>query len=260
MTISDAFKKLIRIPLHKLGYDIINLKVKRPYPEFPLDFSDQDIEDFKYVFESTMAPPERIFTLTRAIEHVKKHQVPGDFVECGVWRGGCSMHMARVLKRMEDTERRVYLFDLFDIAWPDMTREDKNLGEFMWTYRDLGLKDLEELSITEEMVRQNMLDTGISPDQVRLVRGKVEDTLPDQAPEQIAILRLDTDLYVSTKHELETLYPRLSEGGILIIDDYGVWTGSKQATDEFIAENNLALPLFRIDTCARMAIKPFSKS
>lgn len=259
MSIGDYIKKLIRIPLHQLGYDIINLKVKRPYPEFPLDFSDQDIEDYKFVFGLTMVPPERLFTLTKAIEHVLKHQIPGDLVECGVWRGGCSMHMVRVLHRMGEAERRVHLFDLFDIPWPSFTKEDRNLTEQLWTYRDLGLKSESELAITLEMVQENMKKTGVPEERYRFVRGMVEETLPDEAPEQIAILRLDTDLYNSTKHELEVLYPRLSEGGILIIDDYGAWTGAKQATDEYIEENNLFLPLFRVDSSMRMAIKPFRK-
>ena len=83
-------------------------------------------------------------------------------------------------------------------------------------------------------------------DKVHYVVGKVEDTIPRDLPEQISILRLDTDWYASTKHELETAYPRLSPGGVLIIDDYAHWAGSKQATDEFVAALDEPLLLQRM--------------
>jgi O-methyltransferase len=93
------------------------------------------------------------------------------------------------------------------------------------------------------------------PERVHLIPGLVEDTVPAQAPTQIAILRLDTDWYASTKHELQTLYPRLSPGGVLLIDDYGYWLGSRQAVDEYLAETGARLLLLRIDE-GRIAVKP----
>ena len=88
-----------------------------------------------------------------------------------------------------------------------------------------------------------------------MVPGLVEDTVPSQAPEVIALLRLDTDWYKSTWHELEHLYPRLSVGGVLIIDDYGHWEGARRAVDEFIEAKGLRLFLSRIDYTGRLAIK-----
>ena len=89
-----------------------------------------------------------------------------------------------------------------------------------------------------------------------MVKGKVEDTLPGHAPDHIAVLRLDTDWYASTKHEMEHLYPRLARGGVLIIDDYGHWAGSRQAVDEYLAEHGIHLLLNRTDYTGRMALKP----
>jgi O-methyltransferase len=83
----------------------------------------------------------------------------------------------------------------------------------------------------------------------------VEDTIPNNIPEKIAILRLDTDWYESTRHELVHLFPRLSPYGVLIIDDYGCWQGAKKAVDEYISENNLRIFLSRIDSTGRIAIK-----
>ncbi|PZS36864.1 MAG: macrocin O-methyltransferase, partial [Pseudonocardiales bacterium] len=105
-------------------------------------------------------------------------------------------------------------------------------------------------------VQKNVATTGYPESLVHYVKGKVEETLPEQAPEKIAFLRLDTDWYESTKHEMETLWPRLAPGGVLIVDDYGHWKGSRQAVDEYIAENNLAILLNRIDYTGRLAIKP----
>jgi O-methyltransferase len=105
-------------------------------------------------------------------------------------------------------------------------------------------------------VRQAVLSTGYDAARLHFVKGKVEDTLPAEAPPQICLLRLDTDWYESTRHELRHLYPRLARGGVLIIDDYGHWQGARQATDEYLAEQRIPLLLNRIDYGARIALKP----
>jgi hypothetical protein len=114
-------------------------------------------------------------------------------------------------------------------------------GELIWCYS------------SDAEVAANMRTTGYPEDLVRLVKGKVEDTIPGLAPAEIAVLRLDTDWYESTRHELTHLYPRLAPGGVLIIDDYGYWAGARKAVDEYFAG---ALFLSRIDGTGRIAIKP----
>jgi hypothetical protein len=98
-------------------------------------------------------------------------------------------------------------------------------------------------------------DTGYDPAQIVFVKGKVEETLPDAAPSEIALLRLDTDWYESTCHEMIHLYPRLVHGGVLIIDDYGHWQDARRTVDEYISENKLRLGLQRIDHTTRVAIR-----
>ena len=90
---------------------------------------------------------------------------------------------------------------------------------------------------------------------VEFVQGRVENTLPAAAPPEIAVLRLDTDWYESTRHELEHLYPRLVDGGVLIVDDYGYWQGARQAVDEYFGETGEAILLNRIDDTGRIAVK-----
>jgi O-methyltransferase len=123
-----------------------------------------------------------------------------------------------------------------------LEEDDKNTS-FVWAYSPL------------DEVKQNLRDTGYQEDQVVFVKGKVEDTIPRDAPERISLLRLDTDWYESTYHELVHLYPRISVGGVLIIDDYGHWAGARQAMDQYIAENHAKLLLHRIDYTGRIAVK-----
>jgi hypothetical protein len=101
-----------------------------------------------------------------------------------------------------------------------------------------------------------MAMTNYPQDKLNYVVGKVEDTIPETLPRKIALLRLDTDWYESTLHELNHLYPLLTEGGVLIIDDYGHWQGAKKAVDEYIEKNKLKILLNRIDYTGRIAIKP----
>jgi O-methyltransferase len=107
-----------------------------------------------------------------------------------------------------------------------------------------------------EDVKRNLYSTGYPKEKLHFIKGKVEDTVPGQAPENIAMLRLDTDWYESTAHELQHLYPRLAKNGVLIIDDYGHWLGSRKAVDEYFAKQSFC-PLFnRMDYTGRLAVKP----
>jgi hypothetical protein len=104
-------------------------------------------------------------------------------------------------------------------------------------------------------VRANLLSTGLPEDRLELVKGKVEDTIPETVPARISILRLDTDWYASTRHELIHLFPLLEPGGVLIVDDYGHWEGARRAVDEYLAEQDVALLLVRVDDTGRVGVK-----
>jgi predicted O-methyltransferase YrrM len=109
-------------------------------------------------------------------------------------------------------------------------------------------------------VQANMARTGFPAERTRFVQGDVGQTIPGEAPERIALLRLDTDWYESTRHELEHLYPRLQPGGVLIVDDYGHWAGAREAVDEYFAQHGIAILLNRIDYTGRIAVKPVEQS
>jgi len=207
----------------------------------------------------TMTSVERMYALYKAVEYIEAAQVPGSFVECGVWRGGSIMLALATLVRMGCTNRDIYLFDTFEgLPRPDISRDVDIFGNRAidgWLPNARGQEESNWAYASLDDVRANVSSVGYPSDRIHFIKGMVENTLPGRAPEQIALLRLDTDWYSSTKHEMVHLYPRLEAGGVLIIDDYGHFLGARQAIDEYVAEHGLSLLLNRIDYAGRLAVK-----
>lgn len=205
----------------------------------------------------SMTTNERLAAVCDAVDYIETRQIPGDIVECGVWKGGSSMAIALALKAHSSFDRHLYLFDTFE-GMSEPTAEDKEVSGEKSAAQLLSEADKSEMvwaySPLDE-VKKNLGSTGYPSDKVSFVVGKVEDTIPQTLPEKIAILRLDTDWYASTKHELEHLFPNLIDGGVLIIDDYGHWDGCRKAVDEYFTGSPYSPLLFRIDYSGRMAIK-----
>ncbi len=229
---------------------------RRKLPPPPPDVDDHARAVLETVAPFTMTSPERILALRDAVRHICRHRIPGDIVECGVWRGGSMMAAALTLLACGE-RRRLHLFDTFagmpppaaadrditGVPAADLLAAEDPLAGDTWCHSPLA------------DVQANLASTGYPAELIRFVAGRVEETLPEEAPEQIAILRLDTDWYESTRHELEHLYPRLAEGGVLIIDDYGHWAGARRAVDEYLAATGTRLFLTRIDYTGRLAVK-----
>jgi O-methyltransferase len=223
----------------------------------PTDFDPVHVDVWRAVAPHTMTSPEAVYTLVEAVRHVTSSSVPGAIVECGVWRGGSMLAVARTLVEMGQTERELYLFDTFE-GMPEPTEVD-----VVWSGEsasDLLAASDEDSELWARAplagVRQVMASSGYPAERVHFLQCKVEDTLPDHAPDEIALLRLDTDWYSSTRHELLHLYPRLAVGGVLILDDYEWWHGAGKATDEYFAANAPAPFLVRIDGVGRrVAVK-----
>lgn len=207
---------------------------------------------------ATMTSVERIYALYKAVEHLSLAGIAGDIVECGVWRGGSMMCAALTLLQTGDTARQLYLYDTYegmvapetadiDInglpASAQLAHEGRSADSMIWAYATL------------EVVRENMQSTGYPESKVTYVRGPVEDTIPKTIPERIALMRLDTDWYSSTRHELEHLFPRLVPGGIIVIDDYGHWRGARQAVDEYFTASDVKVLLNRIDYTGRIGVR-----
>lgn len=228
----------------------------RPGTGFPPDFDDDARLLVERVRHATMTSPERILALRDGLRHIVRREIPGAVVECGVWRGGSMMAAALTLDACDD-RRDLYLFDTFEgmtrpgrddvdltgtAASDHLRREDPD-SSFIWARSGL------------ETVRENMRTTGYPDDLVHYIVGPVEETIPEHAPPQIALLRLDTDWYESTRHELEHLWGRVPPGGIVLIDDYGHWAGARRAVDEFLETLDAAPLLQRIDYTGRLMVK-----
>lgn len=228
----------------------------RPALKLPADYDDEAKALIEQVKPWTMTSPERVNALILATRYVVQHNIPGDIVECGVWRGGSMQAAARTLLAAGDKDRHLYLFDTFEGMPPPTDKDLRRDGE---PAADLLARQGKERPIwavaTLEDVQKGFSQVPYPEDRVHYVQGLVEETVPEKAPEQIAILRLDTDWYASTRHELEHLYPRLVSGGVLLIDDYGWWQGSRQAVDEFLEKTGARLLLLRMDE-GRIAVKP----
>jgi O-methyltransferase len=224
---------------------------------FPFDFDESDKELYRRVGPYTMTTPPRVYALVRAVEYVVARGVPGAIVECGVWRGGSMMAAALTLLRLGVTDRELYLYDTFAGMPPPSEVDTTRSGE---RAADLLAQEDEDSHIwaiaSLSDVRAAVLSTRYPEQRIHFVEGLVEETLPATAPEEIALLRLDTDWYRSTKHELGQLYPRLAPGGVLILDDYGHWQGARRAVDEYFEENRITLLLNRVDATARICVKP----
>jgi hypothetical protein len=223
----------------------------------PAHYDDAAKQIIRTVRPRTLTGRTKLFGLISAARYVVANDVPGDIVECGVWRGGSMQAAALALAAAGDTSRHLHLFDTFEgMTEPtdkDVRHDGRTAAELLATsertskaWAVAGLDD----------VQQGMAEVDYPSDHIHFHPGMVEHTVPGDAPAQIAILRLDTDWYESTKHELDHLYDRLSPGGVLIIDDYGYFEGSRAATDEFIAERKEPLLLIPIDS-GRIAVKPW---
>jgi hypothetical protein len=216
------------------------LVVRRPYPT---DFSPELIDICERTSGYTTSTWDRVAALHGAAEHVTRNKIPGAVVETGVWRGGSMMVAALALLGARASERELYLFDTFQ-GMPSPGEKDGRRAAAMWhrTWMSAG----------EEGVRRAMESTGYPAERIHLVKGLVEETVPARAPEELALLRIDTDFYSPVRHALEHLYPRLQSGGILIIDDYGAWEGARRAVDEYF---DGSVYLHRIDYTARAVVK-----
>jgi O-methyltransferase len=222
----------------------------------PRDVMADEAKIIRKIKPYTMTSIDRAVSLIRAVKYVIENRLEGEFVECGVWRGGSMMAVARTLINLGETSRQLFLYDTFS-GMPMPTAKDARFDGSAAS--DLLAEATDDSRIKAfaslEDVTTNIRSTGYPAENIHLVQGRVEDTIPLKAPERICLLRLDTDWYESTKHELLHLYPRLVTNGILIIDDYGHWRGAKEATDEYFRGCKPAPFLHRIDYTARLIVK-----
>jgi|TARA_B100001964_G_C14206164_1_gene588238 hypothetical protein len=249
-----SMSKIIKII--KKTKSLLGLLRKKKPKELPKDMDPEFREVYYACNEYTMTPLERMYALYKAVEHIVQKKIPGDLVECGVWKGGSGMIMAHTLLKMNEKNRKIYLYDTFQgNSIPD--QRDRRISDNKPAEDIMANNKVDNkwcFSPLEE-VKKNMFSTGYLGKNIVFVKGKVEDTLLVTKPQKIALLRLDTNWFASTHAELKHLFPLLSPGGILLIDDYGYWQGAKEAVDNYFKENKISILLNRIDHTGRIGIK-----
>lgn len=258
---TKILKKSITKLFKYFGYSVHIKKKDYMLNDFIVELDRTEVELIKYVYDNrlTMVTVPRLINTVKSCNYVVKNKIPGDFIECGVWRGGNGILAKKIFEYL-GCNKNIWMFDTFQgMTKPtsiDVTSKNKDSAEkkFLQTQKDTHN---EWCYASLEDVKKNCLDAGLNLGSFKFVKGDISETLklPENIPELISILRLDTDWYESTKTELEVLYPNLSERGVLIVDDYGHWEGSRKAVDEYFSNKNYK-PLFNIiDQDCRSAIK-----
>jgi len=250
-------KNLVLSSVSKAGYVISRKSTSRLNV---IELSEKELQIVDSVLDNklTMVSRARLIATLMACKYVLENSIEGDFVECGVWRGGNAIVAAEMFK-LYASEKNVWLFDTFQgMTQPTILDRDhrgnpahpRYLTSQTETHNEWAYASLEE--VTHNFGTRNLLGN-----QIHFVKGDVAKTLnKEQLPERISILRLDTDWYESTKVECEILYPKISKGGFLIVDDYGHWSGARQAVDEYF-QKNPPKPFFHVtDYTGRIGVKP----
>jgi hypothetical protein len=210
-----------------------------------------------FVKPYTMTSIERMHELYKAVEYIAKARIPGDMLECGVWRGGSMMLAAKTLRSVHDTSRTLYLLDTYEGHPMPHHEHDVDLwgnrAKDEWAKHRRTDQGSDWAKVSIDDVRANMELTGYPMDQVRLIKGMVENTAATVPPAPLSLVRLDTDWYESAKVALEAFWPRLSQGGVMIVDDYGHYQGQRKAVDEYFADQPVLL--HRVDYSCRTIVK-----
>ena len=234
-------------------------RVSSHQERYPIEASESDKAVIRGLRPYTMTSSERLWSLLNAVRYVVSEDIPGDFAECGVWRGGSVMAMAGELARLGALERRLWLYDTYAGMTPPTSEDVEAVSG------KAAAVILDETPIADGNnvwcvagradVEANVRSTGYPIEKFVFVEGDVAVTLQEHTPLQISLLRLDTDWYESTKVGLEVLYPRLAVGGVCILDDYGHWQGARQAVDEYFAALGKRPYMHPIDFSGRVFIK-----
>jgi len=245
--------QLINYPLGLLGLKLVRKSRLKLVNHIDLSLDKEFLQVYEKIKPFTMVEIERCYALYQSLLYISKYDIKGDLVECGVWKGGSAMLMAYAMQQAGITNRKIYLYDTYEgMAKPGEMDGQSEKEE----WESLRVNDsLNKMCYSPiEEVKANMAKTGYPSENIVYIKGKVEDSIPSTLPDGISLLRLDTDWYDSTRHELNFLYPLLSSKGVLLIDDYGAWEGARKAVDEYFA-GKTNIYLHRIDWTGRLIIK-----
>lgn len=256
MKLTSLLKAIISRVLHEMNYSLINLN-KSAQHEYPIEATEFEKHIIELTSNFTMTGKIRQWSLVSSINYLNNSKIEGDLVEVGVWKGG-NLILMELMTRRSEIQRGVIGFDTFNGMNSPTSFDIESKGIFasdllMNSIKDPNVDNIHCI-VNKSNVLANLTNT-LGVNSVKLVEGEVEKTLlvANNIPKRIALLRLDTDWYESTKIELQVLYPRLVTGGVLIIDDYGAFSGCKKAVDEYFPLKDFLF--FAVDNECRIFIK-----
>ena len=248
----NSVKNFIKKIFSLFGLIVINKNQKI------VELSDEDYQLINLIKKYSMTTEIRMYNLLQSLRQIKYKNIPGDYVECGVWKGGNIMLIKKFLENENIENKKIYAFDTFE-GMPDPDKNDFDLAKNVSASALLN-NDKDKTSnlwgfCSLEDVKKNLTKNLKDTHNIYFIKGRVEETLnvKENIPEKISLLRLDTDWYSSTKKELEVLYEKVSPGGVIIIDDYGHWGGAKKAVDEFFKDKYVWMHY--VDYACRLIIK-----
>ena len=254
----SIFKKFIKLFLRLFNYKIVRINnFNDRYNDFIAEATEEEIKIINKFAKFSLTTKANLWSIIQSLKYLDNNNIHGDVVECGVYKGGT---LAMILRFLNDLKvpRKIYGYDKFEegLRYSQLTSHDKTIkGESFFdfnnnnSHRNEKQKNFNPIKYLPE----------IETDNVILVKGDIHETLTIEKniPKKIAFLRMDTDFYSTTKTQLEILYPRLIDGGVLHIDDYGTCPGVKKAVDDYFASENIWL--HRVDYTCRLLVKKVEK-
>ena len=247
----SALKTIIMKIVNLFGFNLVRINA----------FYAEDDGAFMRIYKSvepfTMSSIETILSLYRSVKYIVRNQIEGDVVICGAWKGGCAMLCALTLLSLGQTDKKIYLYDTF-CGMTKPTEKDKSSwgldAQRVWQKHNNKNKNDWCCSSLNE-TKKNLASTGYPQQNLCFVEGDIQESIPKIIPQNISLLRLDTDFFESTQHELIHLFPLLLTKGVIHIDDYEMWLGQQEAVNEYFKKHNIHILLHRIDSYAACGIK-----
>ena len=252
-------KRLIKKFLSKLNYRIISKNDWSSKVEnLIVEASENDLNEFKKIDSISLTSYPNRWSLLQSLNHICENNVEGDIVETGVYKGANLILINNFLYR-HNLEKRIYAYDTYS-GQPEPSEKDYDIKGTKMTdkFDDYKKKNIIPVFCSLKEVKNNISKySNHDLSKITFIKGKVEETLIDEKniPKKISLLRLDTDFHDSIKKSLEILYPKLNNGGVLIIDDYGHFKGAQIAVDNFF-QNKKNIWMHRVDYTCRLIIKP----
>ena len=252
----SIIKKIIKKIFSLFNYKIVRINnFNDRYNDFIAECSESEKESLEKFSKLSLSSKTNLWSIIQSLKYISNNNIPGDIIECGVYNGGALALISKYVKKFS-IKSKIIGFDTFELGFENslLTENDKTIKNKQLIFSNKGVK--KKFYPTKEEVKKNIMKfSGSENIELKLIKGDVLETLKNKEniPEKISFLRLDTDLYSTTKFQLEVLYPKLVKGGILHIDDYGLLPGVRKAVDEYFKKEKIWL--HRIDLTCRLLIK-----